>query len=503
MDITEAAAAREPLEQVYDRLLRGEGDEQVLIKIVERRSALAGQAYALEVPHLCDLDLHYLRAALAPVLDEPPLDESGRGLAEQEFVRVQIETIDREVVRRDAFLQQVEDGVLETPARNELTAHLMAFHIEIQGRGELADFYADFQHVVSVIARARSGPLVGALRVAQILREIDVFPSADSETVQIQRWIRTAMALALLTREDGFAGIVCNSDEVTRAEAQRAHRLFYAFDRQDPRYNELNWPLDLSGIEIADAIEAAYKASLEYSREGHPEADLQRYITPAPPEERGRPEPHEQIVPEAQARAEALALGGIPDPVVFAVSPLDRTQIAREIWTQGLPPIPPNQSGHVLRAARADPRVRWGVGSYRWGFLCAVALRPREILHLRDRGRPEDDCTFDDLTRQARSLSGRDSGKYVAVFRELLADAGYRAVQRWDKDGQLIVLDPSCVRVLRETIPPFMQPDRPLRKAPTTVIRAPRAAASSQPAATQVISLASRFAERSEGMRRG
>jgi hypothetical protein len=502
MDITQAAAAREPLERIYDQLLRGEGDDRVLIRVVERRSELAERAYTLGLLGLAERDLLNLRSTMAPVLDEPPVDESGRSLAEQEFARVQIAAIDRELARREDFLRRVEQGELETPARNELSGWIMAIDSQMPDRKENTDFYADFQHVVSVIERARRSTPAGALRVAQVLREIDTFPAAFPESAQIQRWIRAAMALELMTRESAYGGVTLHQDKATLAEAQRARRLFYALDRQDHRYEGSNWPLDLSGVEIADAVEGAYKATFEFARDGHPMTDLQRYVTPTPREERGRPEPHAQIVPEARARDEALALGGVPDPMVFAVSPVDRTRSAREIWTHGIPPIPPNQSGHILMAARADSRVRWGAGTYPLGFLCAVALRPREILHLRHPERPEDDRKFDEITRRASSLSRVDSTKYVEAFRELLADSGYRAVQRWDKGGQLIVQDVSCVRVLRESVPPFQQPDRPVRVATTTVIRAPRQAALTQGSATPVLSLENRLSERGDGVRR-
>lgn len=458
--------SRESIESLYRRYDANAADAQDILNAIEERAQLASSLFMLEVAQMSQADLDDASERLeAAAVDRHPDEDSIEEVVRMTSARVQLSAIQREHERRIAILGSASRGEIYLPTRPELVGALIGLGAQLE-RGEDSDFKPVLDRIVAIVRQSLLEQTPGALLVTHVLRTVGKLSATDTES-PLDPWVRWAIALELLTDKNGYGGVQIPIDDVTRAAAIRAKRLFYATDRQDPRYEDADWPLDLPGNVIADLLEEHYFATQDWAKLGAPDRDLRRLLSPVRWEEHGRPEPHPQVLFEKDARELAQRAGGFPYPLVYPVPPLERARIARQVWTHGLPAIPSGKVGLVLNPAVGDPRVRWGAPPYPLGLLCAVCLSPDQVLNVARPGYDEDHERFNQLTRRASHMAG-EAANYPDTLRNILLSEGYKAIAVYNEIHgfmhELVLLDtsPEIVVVIRETVPAFVRGDHPL-----------------------------------------
>lgn len=460
---------QEPLEKLYQRLrsrrLSADAHDEIL-GTIRFRSNLASASYRLQALDLTQAELEDRIAQLSVAIEDDPAPQDLAEAVRREVAGAQLAVVTAEYQRRQAVYTAANKGDLYLPSRTDLLGALTGLATQLLDDPENAHFSATTSAILDLARRHASQGKPGIPIVVEVLREADRLPP-ERITHQLDPWVRWAVALEFLASEQGFAGQRVDADPVTRAEANRAKRLLYATDRQDPRYDEADWPLDLTGTTIAEVLEEYAKAAERWANNRIPERDLVFYLSPIRKEEGGRPAPHPQIVPEKVVRELAVQAGAFPVPFVYAIPPDERLRVTRQIWSHGLPPIPSNLPGLLFYDVGGDPRIRWGAPPYPYGLLCGIIVKPEEVLHVPHPDHPQDFDRFNELTRRA-DLEARRGRPYPETLRSILRSEGVRAVAHYHPTKhylhELVVLDsgPETVLVIRESFPPFMRNDRAL-----------------------------------------
>lgn len=458
--------SRESIDSLYRRYDANAADAHDILEAIEERAQLASSLFVLEAAQMsqADLDDAFGRLSAAAV-DRHPNEDSIEEVVRMTSARVQLTAIQREQERRVDIFGAATRGEVYLPTRPELVGSLIGFGAQLE-RGDDTHFRATFDRIVSSVRQGLNEQSPGAPVVIHALRTANTLPTEDPAS-PLDSWMRWAIVLELLADKNGYGGIRISVDDVTRSAAIRAKRLLYAIDRQDPRYDEADWPLDLPGDALANLLEEHYFAAQEWARLGAPDRDLRRLLAPVRWEERERPEPHPQIFYEKEAQDFAVRGGAFPYPLVYPIPPAERARLARQIWAHGLPRIASGKVGLVFNPAAGDPRVRWGAPPYPYGLLCAVRLSPNEVLNVARPGYDDDHERFNQLTRRASHMATSDAD-YPDTLRNVLLSEGYKAVAIYNEIHgfmhELVLLDtaPNVVVVIRESVPAFVQGDRPL-----------------------------------------
>lgn len=460
---------RETLAGLYRRLVAprvSAAEREAAIEAIRFRGDLAASLFALQAVDLTQAEIDDALVRLDAALEPDPTLDDITDTVQREIAGVQLDVLAAESERRRAVYAEAEAGGIYLPARADLVGAVIGLATQLLDDPAQAHFGDTVIAITQIIRRQHVEGTPGAAAVAQVLREVDSLPP-EEVTHKLDPWVRWAVALEILESPRGFAGIRFDFDPVTRAQAARAKRMLYAMDRQDARYDEVDWPLDLTGIEIARLLSDHATARLTWATERIPESDLVLYLTPTRREEANRPEPHVQVVPEAEAMELARRAGAFPLPMLYAIPPQDRTRLARQIWSEGLPPVPPNMPGLTFYDAGGDPRIRWGAPPHPYGLLCAIVLSPKDVLHVLHPDHPQDYERFNELTRRAEFMA-RSAGNYPETLRSILRSEGVRAVAHYHPVErylhELVVIDPDerTVMVIRESVPSFMRGDSPL-----------------------------------------
>lgn len=470
---------RETLSGLYRRLVSERCSAAVreeIIETIRARGDLAAEIYALQAVDFTQAELDDFRVRLEVALEPNPELDDITDTVQREVASVQLDVVSAEHQRRQLVFAAADSGKFYLPSRADLVGSVMGLTAQLVADPRTAHFAATTEVIVQLVRQAALNSAPGTSLVVQVLRAVDKIPPEEISH-KLDPWIRWAVALELLESERGFAGHTISLDPVTRAQASRAKRLLYATNRQDARYDEVDWPLDLTGTEIARLLETHAKAIEVWTREGMPVSDLTLYLNPSRREEVGRPGSHVQIVTEEMARELATRAGAFPLPLVYALPPLERIRLARQIWSHGLPEVPPSLPGLTFYDAGGDPRVRWGAPPHPYGLLCAIILKPQDILHVLHPDHPEDFERFNELTRRAEFMA-RGFANYATTLRSILRSEGIRAVAHYHPTKrylhELVVVDPGpeTVLVIRESFPAFMR-DEPALALPRRARRRP------------------------------
>lgn len=469
--LPQASFNRDRLVDLYRRYIAAAeaGDEATaadILSLVEERANQAMCMVELSVAGMADRDLEEYAIRLKAGMDANEVIDPAVDAAERETARVQLEVVEAEIARRDAFHEEVSSGAIYAISRGEIISALSTY-AEMISEGTADSFaYATIEQTEHLVRQTLQSGLRGAAAVAHILRQVDDIPDPTPESSPALRWIKSAVLFEIMISRFGFGQRPkIELDPVTAAEARRAHRLFLALDRQDLRYEEEDWPLDLPVEIIASLVEQAELARTYWHARRWPEEDLGRYLIPPPREEPGRPEPSAQIVREHEARSRALQSGGIPFPMLYPLSSRVRTHGAEQIWRHGIPPLPEGELGWVVYGVPGDMRLHGGVFPHPDGLLVIPTIPRSRILTV---GRPEDTENMERLASlevEAGRRSAGDSSSHRFHLRQLLLRKGILAIARYDylqKDTltpqELILLDPSPrnVVVIRESVPSFV-----------------------------------------------
>lgn len=466
--MTRDALRRQPLRRLYELLMAdpAPSEAEAIVSVIEERAGHAINLYSMEAVRLSQTELEDLIARLdgaeTPSDDLDPITDT----VEREVARVQREALLDEFDRRQAVLLAANRDERVVPTRSELVGGVMAATEADVDEAPSGGGPSRLERLSSFVDEALSSSPRGSMAVVRSLRAVRDLP-VEVGRRSLDLWILWALALETLTRPRAEGLLRTSVDPVTMAAANRAKRLLYAVDRQDARYDDSDWPLDLTGDDIADFLERHYQASWAWARSRAPASDRGMYLRPVRREETGRPNPHMQVADEREARRAAEEAGGFPEPLIFPVPPRERSRVAQALWTNGLPPVPERKPGLAFYNGGGDPKVRWGGPPHPYGVLCAVALPPKAVLHVFDKERPEDHDTFNELTARATFLSRTDDDYHERV-RNVFRSEGYQAVAHYDPNQgylhELIVVDPSpeTVMIVRESIPSFRHGTRPL-----------------------------------------
>lgn len=470
---------RESLADLYERLVNSGNDPLetgTVFEVIEERSTLAGALYALKAADLSQAELDDFVIRLNAVQEGNPDLDPVPDTVQREIARVQLDELLREQSRREARFLAAERSEMYLSNRTELIGSLMGLGAQLKEDRKGAHFFTTFDAILSILERAQQDATAGAATVVQVLREVSKLPS-ESIAHELDPWMRWGIALELMSDERGLGGETADVDLDTRTEATRAKRMFFAEERQDARYDEADLPLDLTGDDIADLLDAHHHASHEWVCRHLPQADMDLYLAHTRREEVGRPEPHVQIIPESAARKLAERGGAFLNPLIFTIPPKERSRTSSRVWSHGLLSGSENVPWVTLHDAGGDPRVRWGAPPHPYGILCSVSLPTSHVLYVFSEEHPKDAEIFEDLTAKA-TLMSRSTNDSHETLRSVFQSAGYYAIAHYHpSDGsfrELIVLDPSpaTVQVIREAIPSFMG-DRPLNSpAPSSSPRA-------------------------------
>jgi hypothetical protein len=451
---------------------------------IRHRSKLATALFRLWAVEQSESDLMEFQDRLHAAATPDPRLDPAQDAAEQEIADVQLSVIEEELGRRERVAEQLEQDADAFVTRNDLVGYLFEVARYLRDHrppartgDDTAPPWGSLMTIVLVdllvheVERALMTNPPGRLVVADALRAVDQLEPRDADPADA--WVRSAVVFELLTQEGGWMGVTLPVDPVTRSQAVRAKRIFYGEGRQDPRDDDLHWPLDLSGPDIADVLGASEHASAAWSREQLPDVDLDSYLEPLGREESGRPTPHPSVIPEAEARELVLAQGTITSPMVLFVPPSERVARAGQIWKNGPPDIEPRALGVQVYSLGGDPRVRWGAVTFPHGFLCVVDLPPAAILNLGRSDSARDEAAFEQMAAQA-TRDAPTEADYADRLRAILLERGVKAVARYDhvakelnKPQELILLEPAtALKFIREAIPSFMRGSRPVYVLP-------------------------------------
>ncbi|MGH7518856.1 MAG: hypothetical protein ACREOC_15555 [Gemmatimonadales bacterium] len=467
------------LVELYRCLLGGSQPAALVERHIRHRSALAGALLRPWATELSEQDLQEFQDRLHAVAEPNPRMDPAVDAAERELARVHCTVVEQELSGREQLAELVDQRASFAMGRNDLVGYLFDAARQLrdlqQGTAPAvpttAPVVALFDQLVGAVGGALETQPPGRLVVAQALRAAaHLSHPRDDEG---DPWVRSAIVLELLTQEGGWMGVALPVDAVTRAQAVRAKRIFYAEVRQDPRYDELRWPLDLTGVEIAELLAGAEHASATWVRDRMPAADLEQYLEPIRREEPGRPMPHHTILPERAARALALERGASTSPMVLFVPPSERVETARRVWESGPPAIEPGTLGIPVYSLGGDPRVRWGAVTFPHGLLCVVDLAAGAILHLGRKDSAEQEAKFEAMVAQATKHAETEA-EYATRLREILLERGVKAIARYDhvakqlnKPQEVILLEPeTSLKFIRETVPSFVRGYHPVYLLP-------------------------------------
>lgn len=461
-------AHRATLEEIYSQAWDGRLDQADAAELVSTRARLAARQLEMRLVTMPQLELDDLEPRLAALMDiHPQTPQEGVRL---ECARVQLNALDEEVERRKAVAEAVQRGEQAAPSRTELLATMMGAINSLERDASESRYHEMFQQVVRACEDAQESMPGGIPRLTAALTKVLELTDAVS-TDDIDPWLRTLLVLQLFSDvRRGVAGVTMDDDPATVAESNRARAIFLATERQDPRYRGTDWPLDIGPDKLHNVLDQFHWADRRWHQLGIPDTDRDEYTSFVRGEEIGRPEPHPQIMPEAEAREWAERAGGVVAPFVFAVPPRDRVRFAAYVWKHGLPDVAEGEQGMPLYSAAGDPRVRWGAGIYPYGIMCAVAIPSKRILTIGREEDEENDKLWSALTLRAESQSRNDEER-AEVLRNLLMAHGYAALARYDyltektpQPQELVIFEPSMenVALIRESVPSFMQGEREL-----------------------------------------
>lgn len=493
------ALNRLPLSEMYARYVSAAeaGDEETVAEIVGAISERADQALCLgklSVISMSDRDLEEYAIRLRAGQDINEALDPAVDAAQREYARVQSIVVEEEMDRRREFHRLVSSGDLYAPTRAEMVGSLVVLAEMVGGDDPDPMAVRSIEASEALVENVLADGATGAAALAAVLRRLDDLPPSVDGDHPVIRWVTAAALVEMVVSTHGFARrSPLDVDPVTRAEGSRMKRLAFAFDRQDPRYEEDDWPLDLQYGAIAEVLEQAEAARAYWHNRSMPEEEIRRYLVPPAREEPGRPEPHRQIVPRADAMASAERAGGVPFPMLYPLAPRVRRAGAEEIWNNGLPALPESELGWSIYGMPGDMRLRGGLFPHPDGVLIAVILPPERILSV---GRVEG---ADPETGEGGVLLDREHEEILEKFqieaerrasaghlgyrqhlRQILTRAGYLAIARYDylyratpTPQEMILLDPSprYVSVIRESVPVFVTEEelnRIPRNAPRT-----------------------------------
>lgn len=459
------------LEQIYRRYLNALEKNKPLpdgetINAIELRARLATPILQLNAINLSEYDLDEFVARLSNCIAPNPDIDRAQDFAEREIARVQMGVFSDEARRRYEYLRDVEKGRRFAPVRSRLIGQVIMLAETVRHGSPDSTEYKFIEQLRNLIISFQKRYEPGATTVAEILRHVTLLPKPYTDQDPAERWVMWATALDILTSEFGFGGFEpLKIEPLTWAQAQRAKRILFAFDRQDYRYDEEDLPLDVEGDLLAQVLEGSTSAYREWHRYHLPHADLVAYTTPLRREEAGRPQPSVYIRPEREARELAQKAGGVLLPMLYPLAPTLRRRAAKIIWSEGIPPVPPNELGWAVYGVPGDMRVQWGAFPHPDGLLVTVCISPQNILTI---GRGDQDLehekTLQRLVEEAQRRS-EDTENYRGMLRQLLLQEGYYAIARYDylyretpTPQELIVLDPTPQHlcVIRESVPSFV-----------------------------------------------
>lgn len=460
-----------PLEELYEAYLDGEIDEDEATEALRQREMIASRIFTTSVMNLSQTTLDEYLVTLQAASQEEVGADPAKDAARRERVRVQMDTVLEELERRDRVVALADSGGRLCPGRNQVIRSIQ--ELKYGARDGQAAAQERLARIKKAITKATLRENPGYAQVAMILRTL-----APDQNPDLGQWTDAAAALQFLSDPEWQSELgLPLTNLLTDAQARVAWRILVADSREDGRFEGSDWPLDLTPIEVAAAVEMSSEAYAEWVRREMCVIDIQRYMSAVVKEEDGRPAPSTWIVPGKEARRLAKKAGGMPKAFVYGIDPGERPHVARQIWTEGLPPLATDQNGEVveigltLHLGEREPIVRAANRPHGRGVTCFVVARDEEILRLGSADYPKHDELVDELTQEATRLTA-DDAEYQKMLRNSLLQRGFRVIERHDLDGsqpelplEVIILDPSPERVLvaRESVPNFLHRQRPLR----------------------------------------
>jgi hypothetical protein len=468
-------------ESYVEALDRNQGPPAALIEELVLRGEQAAAILSLMVTGLSQRDLDELAVRIeGGQASNDPLSRAADA-AHLEMLRVQEEVVKEEVRRRGTFVQRVESGDQFAPARSAIIGRLVSLAEYVRAGGKDEIDLVERAEALVLLSCASHEP--GARAVAAALRSTTDLRHDPTESHE-GFWLRWGLVLDLMTTEHGFGERErLPVHPVTRAEAGRARRLFLAFDRQDPRYDEEDWPLDIPGDHLASLLENAAMARHDWFHSRRPMEDQIGYLTPPRREEPNRPEPHTQIQTELEARSRSLSKGGVTLPMIYPLGRRLRRRYSEDIWKNGIPPLPEAELGWSVFGAPGDIRIQWGAFPHPEGLLVAVTMTPEQILSI---GRGDQDIDHEQLLQDLEEKAqdgARSPADYRRRLRTMLIEHGIEAIARYDflyretlTPQELIVLNPTekNLLVIRESVPSFAMPERKLLLPGPRTVTSPR-----------------------------